>query len=132
MNTVQVQFRDELIADFFAGVFESSHRGIVKLSRQHDIGKFICSLLRYSEVKPPVKETPEGYINVKVNIPDYPRSNAINYWLYLTKEDHHRINDFVKSYFNQEFRPFIIMGQELKLHQKDAIEIFMTNHPGCM
>ena len=128
VNKIQIYFRDELIADFFAGVFKSSHRGDVKLSRHHDIGKYICSLIRYSDIKPDIKQPPQGYKPVNVIIPDYPNSNAVRYWLYLTKEDNQRINDFVKSIFHQEFKAFLIMGQELRILQKDSIEIFMANY----
>jgi hypothetical protein len=128
-DSVKIQFRNELIADFFAGTFGSSHKSTVKISRSNDIGKFVYSLVKYSDFPlPPFSKSAEHYIVIDAILPDNVFNTADSHYIYFTKEDQQRINDYVTAYFNQEIRAYLIMGQELKLLQKDIIEIFMANY----
>ena len=128
-DIVKIQFRQELIADFFAGVFGKSHKGVIKISRQHDIGKLIYSLIKYSEFAlPEFVKSYDNYTVVDISLPLCTLSTAQSYYLYLTKEDQLRINDYVTAFFNQEIRAFLIMGQEMNIQQKDIIEMFMAQY----
>lgn len=126
-DTIKIQLKDEMLADFFAGIFQASHRGIIKVSRKHDVGKFIYSLVRYSDTKLPefTKSNPKFCV-VDICLPDTTFTTADYKYPYITKEDQFKINDYISSFFNQQLRSYIIMGQELKLMQKNSIEIFMT------
>jgi len=103
-------------------------KGAVKITRNHSIGKYINSMLRFTKQRP-VRSYHKSII--ELIIPDTPYLDQEYYYAYFTKEDERKINDFIQANFNLNVEIFFIQGYRVGFKQKDIIEslIYYYNLP---
>lgn len=107
---------------FLRAVMESKKSGPITISRTNEIGKYICSRIRYSNL--PVRQS-SGTI---LHLPKTTLESGSRYYLYFTVEDQKKINDFLQSEFNLFFRSYMLIGDEYKIQKKLLIEGFINLH----
>jgi hypothetical protein len=111
---------NELLTSYLKKEFKSITNEIT-LTRNHPIGRFICSMIKYN------RDPPAGQIgNLTLIIPDIDVIHTEIYNQYLRAEDYRAIIDFIQSSFDNKIDSYFIAGYRLKLRQKDIIESFMN------
>jgi hypothetical protein len=122
--TIHLSIRKELYRDYFIHLFPTDPSGALQITRDSDLGKLICALVRYSDF--PVKDQiPEDAIQIKL-----PATNSLRIaqdrFLFLSREDQLRINDLIEVFFNIDFDRYYLKGLKIGLQQKEIIESFIV------
>ncbi|GAA4137875.1 hypothetical protein GCM10022216_14370 [Sphingobacterium kyonggiense] len=98
--------------------------GAFSVFRDTDIGRFICSMTKYSDF--PIEQNIDPEKAVKFRLP---RTSAMpslfTRWCYIATEDQRRINDFLIAKFDQDFIQYYFVGINLGMKQKDVISNFI-------
>lgn len=94
----------------------AKQKGPVQIFRNNEIGKYICSRIRYSNL--PVRQS-SGTI---IHLPKTTLESGNSYYLYFTVEDQKKINDFIASSFSIYFRSYMLIGDEYNIQKKILIE----------
>ena len=116
---IQDQMHREYLHSIFA--FEN---GSFSVFRNTALGKFICSMVRYSDypVEQKVNEEKAVYFTM-------PRTSAMptlfTHFSYIHPDDQRKINDFIIATFNNDFTQYYYAGIKLKMMQKDVITNFI-------
>ncbi|WP_185213777.1 hypothetical protein [Sphingobacterium mizutaii] len=122
MNVV-CHIQNEIHREYLNSVF-ALEDGAFSIFRDTDLGRFICSMVRYSEFPVEQKIDPERAVYFRL-----PRTSAIpslfTRWCFIHPEDQRKINDFLISRFDLDFIQYYFVGMNLKLKQKDVITNFI-------
>jgi len=98
--------------------------GAFSVFRDSPIGRFICSLVRYSDF--PIEQTIEEDKAVRFRLP---RTSAMpslfQRFCYITLEDQRKINDQLIAKFDLDFIEYYYVGKNLGLQQKVVIQNFI-------
>lgn len=121
-----IYFRKEIIRDYVASVFNGSPSSCVKISRDNDMGRYIYSLIKFSDL-PVKKRDPLFPYELSINIPKVYFPLESQGFCYFSNDDMLKINDYALADFNQQFRAFSLMGWELGIMQKTTCELFLAS-----
>jgi len=105
---------------FLRAVMDARRTGPIPISRANEIGKYICSRIRYSNL--PVRQSS----GTTLILPRTTLESGDRYYLYFTVEDQKKINDFLLSEFNLFFRSYMLIGDQHRIQKKTLIEAFIT------
>ncbi|EMS34598.1 hypothetical protein C943_03285 [Mariniradius saccharolyticus AK6] len=114
-----------LYRDYFRYLFEEQSDGIFRISRESDVGKFICSFVRYSDRPVQQPKTEETLVLLLPNT-DVLKDALYNH-VYLSKTDQAQINDFLHVFFNIDLDRYYLKGIKQRMRQKDIIESFIVS-----
>jgi len=120
---IQLTIYKDLLREYFRYLFPIDTLGRHPINRSSDLGKAICSFVRYADKKP--EPDPDALMLL------LPKSdslkNAPNYHLYFSREDLLRVNDILEVFFHIDFDRFYLNGRKLGMMQKDIIESFIVS-----
>ncbi|WP_375585958.1 hypothetical protein [Cyclobacterium xiamenense] len=120
---IQLTITKDLLREYFRYLFPLDARGRYLIDRSSDLGKAICSFVRYTHTKP--EADPQA---LRLLLPKSDGlKNAPNYYLYFSREDGLRINDLLEVFFHIDFDRFYLKGRKLGMMQKDIIESFIVS-----
>lgn len=121
---VSIFIKKQLHLDYLNYIFERDAAGNYVVDRRHDFGKLVVSLVKYSKFPVPDKRAN----TVKFMLPaSRPLENASKSYVYITKEDQAKLNDFLDALFNIDFDRYYLDGMQLKFQQKDIIQAFIVS-----
>lgn len=126
-TTIKVYFRKKLIRDFFVSQFSGSASGVVKVTRSNDIGRYVYSMLKYSDlpVNKPMKGV-EDWHQVTISLPEAKFLFDQSRFVYIAVEEIYKLNDYAIAVFNLQFKSFMLMGTDLRMDIKNVIDLFMV------
>jgi TnpA family transposase len=112
MNQITLPLRKSYFEDYLRWFFKSPSGPIV-ISKRNNLGKFIC--IHASESPIPV--------NNQGTVLQLPERN--DKFIYFSEDVVEIINNMIEIYFDNDFREFCIIGQELNMKRKAVYEAFM-------
>ncbi|WP_312139487.1 hypothetical protein [Sphingobacterium sp.] len=122
MNVV-CHIQDLMHREYLNSIF-AYEDGAFSIFRDTEEGKFICSMIRYSDYPVEQKCDPERAVYFRL-----PRTSAMptlfTRFSYIHPDDQRKINDYIIARFNQDFIQYYYVGRNLKMKQKDVIENFI-------
>ncbi|WP_149525658.1 hypothetical protein [Sphingobacterium hotanense] len=122
MNVV-CHIQDQMHREYLNSIF-AYEDGAFSIFRDTEEGKFICSMIRYSDYPVEQKCDPEKAVYFRL-----PRTSAMSTlftrFSYIHPDDQRKINDYIIARFNQDFIQYYYVGRNLKMKQKDVIENFI-------
>lgn len=96
------------------------------MTRDTDLGKLICSTVKYSHL-PSSEELPLGHlITFRLPTADALRL-APGRFLFFDRETQLRLNDLIEVFFHLDFDRFYLQGLKLGMKKKDVIESFIIS-----
>tara|TARA_R110002020_G_scaffold475112_1_gene708612 strand:+ start:7068 stop:7601 length:534 start_codon:yes stop_codon:yes gene_type:complete len=120
---ISLLIKKPLYREYFKFLFPADESDIHMVSRTTDLGKFICALVKYSEVPVP-EDTEENKFTLHL-----PVTKSLNLaphrYLYFDSESIIRINDMLEVYFNLDFDRYYLRGLAKGYQQKLIIESFI-------
>lgn len=112
MADVKFTPRTNASEQFLRWLFKSP-TGPIKITREHDLGKFFMSLYRYSE-------EPKESAGIDI---DFGSIQSIKFhWCYYTADDQRKINDAIDSYMTLDLMYFIL---EQKANGREYKDIYV-------
>jgi len=117
---IKLQLTNKVHEGFLRLVMNSNKSGEIKISRTHDIGKYICSRVRYSNL--PVRQSS----GITLILPKTTLESGANYFLYFSVEDQKKINDFLDAEFNCFFKRFMLVGDQFDIKKITLINTIIT------
>lgn len=122
---VVCHIQDQMHRDYLHSIFEYEN-GSFSVFRNTNLGRFICSMVRYSDY--PVEQKVDEEKAVFFTLP---RTSAMptlfKRFCYITPEDQRKINDFLIATFNNDFTQYYFVGINMKMQQKDVITSFILS-----
>jgi len=119
-----LSIKKDLYRDYLNYLFELSHNSYV-VSRHHDFGKLLCSLVKYSSLPVVIEKDAKA---ISFLLPkSRPLATAGNYYLYYTEEDQQKLNDNLEVLFNIDFDRYYLEGCKQGMMQKDIIQSFVIS-----
>lgn len=120
-RTIRIFLRKAYFENYLRFIFDS-HEGAIIINRDHEIGKYLFSRVRYSNSLSKVECSGHPVeIILPANKNDCSRTNFI----YYTTDDLQRINDFIESSAYLDLRMMIDIGsRDLKMDRKTIISVF--------
>lgn len=117
--------QDQMHRDYLHSIF-TFENGVFKVTRETDLGKFICALVKTTDY--PVEQKLNEEKAVYFEMPTTSEMPSLfRKFCHITAEDQRRINDYLISIFNQDFITYYYVGRNLKLKQKDVILNFILS-----
>lgn len=112
------------LADFCRHEFKCDEYGRIFLSRKHDIGRHVYSMLLTSDmpVKKPVPDNPVTFIIPVTSTNHYEMKHR---FVYVSKWGEEKIQDFIESEFNQRMRLLFEAGYRKRYSQKQIVEAIL-------
>ncbi len=98
---------------------QANKAGSIEINRKTEIGKYICSRVRYSNL--PVKQSS----GIWLDIPYTTSKSKDIYYLYYSVEDQKKINDYLEAMFNIFFREVMVEGREQGIKYISVLESYM-------
>ncbi len=117
----KLQITNQINEAFLRMSMNAKKTGFIQISRTSEIGKYICSRIRYSNL--PVSQS-SGTL---LHIPKRTLESANSYYIYFTVEDQKKINDFITSEFTRFFRNYMLIGAEYNIQKKILLEAFISD-----
>lgn len=118
---IQDQMHREYLHSFLA--FEN---GSFSVFRNTDLGRFICSMVKYSEFPVEQKVNEEKAVFFTL-----PRTSAMptlfTRFSYITPDDQRKINDYIIAIFNNDFTQYYYVGVNLGIKKQDVITNFILS-----
>ena len=116
---IKLQITNRINEHFLRSMMQSNKTGIIIINRTNEIGKYICSRVRYSNL--PVRQSS----GVKLSLPSTTLKSAHNYFTYFSVEDQKKINDFLEAEFYRFFHRFMLTGDQFDIKKTKLIESFI-------
>lgn len=117
-KSIKLRLRKSYYENYLRFAFNCPE-GTIKINRDEDIGLYLFSRVRYSDV--PVKQIPDDSISLLLPVHHLDRSGFV----YYTADDMARINDYIEATANLDFRMMVQTGTiDLKMDRKTVISIF--------
>lgn len=120
--TVLFTLRKKMLRDYLHFLF-AFEDGSFSVFRTSDFGKLLCSLVKYSNL-PVSQDQDENTVMLTLPI-SRPTANAKNYFLYFTKEDEAKLQDYLEVLFNIDLDRYYLKGLKLGYQQKEVIQTFI-------
>lgn len=118
--------RKELHRLWLSYYFKTTPQGALKITRETDLGKLICSTVKYATL-PVCDELDLGH-NVTFRLPSVDSLKmAPNRHLFFDRETQLRLNDLIEVFFELDFDRFYLKGVKLGMLKKDVIESFIVS-----
>ncbi len=114
-----LKLSNKLNEAFLRMKFSANKTGPIRIERKDEIGKYISSRVRYSNL--PVNS--EG---TELILPKTTLESGNNYFLYFSIEDQRKINDYLTAQFNIFFHNFMFKGNSLGIKKKVLIESMIS------
>lgn len=73
-----------------------------------------------------MQSIPPGENVVRIILPDHRTSTDKWKYVYFTRENTDRINDFLLASFNIFFQSYMLAGDQMNIDQKDLLEAFLS------
>jgi hypothetical protein len=107
-------------------IFNTAEGQPIYVSRDHELGKYLFSRVRSCAKNNCKKEhDPIQGTNVLLIMPSHGNDSSWANYIYFSKEDMVRINDFIESCAYLDFRMMVQTGNiDLKMNRKTVIEIY--------
>lgn len=125
---VLCKIKKEYLRDYLHYLFAFEEEAF-SVFRTHTFGKYLCSLVRYSDL--PAKEAEDESLAKQQVTFRMPRSSiykGMQYrFMYFTREDQQRIEDHLEALFYLDFDRYYIECQKLGMQQKIAIQNFIVS-----
>lgn len=122
MNVV-CHIQDQMHREYLNAIF-AFEDGAFSVFRNTEMGRFICSMVRYADYPVESKVDPEKAVYFRL-----PRTSAMptlfTRFSYITPDDQRKINDYLIATFNQDYIQYYFVGRNLGLKQKDVITNFI-------
>ena len=128
-STLKIYFRKDIIRDYFVSHFQGSVSSAVKITRDNDLGRFVYSLVKYSDL--PVTKSPKAmddWFPLTLSLPEAKFLLDQGRFIYIPIEDIHKINDYAIAQFNLSFNSFLMMGATLNIQIKNTVDLFMQTY----
>jgi hypothetical protein len=123
MQKIPLQLRKPVFENYLRYIFNADRKGPIQVTRNHDIGRYIISMIRFAEFPQAIEAKNQA---IELILPNGSFDTHENKFIFLSKEDEYKINDYISCTFNLEFKQVMIIGKELGLQQKDIIYAFMV------
>lgn len=124
MNVV-CHIQDQMHREYLHSIF-AFENGSFSVFRNTALGRFICSMVRYSDYPVEQKVTEEKSVYFTL-----PRTSAMptlfTRFSYIHPDDQRKINDFLIATFNNDFTQYYFVGINMKIQQKDVITSFILS-----
>lgn len=123
--SVVCHIQDQMHREYLHSIF-AFENGYFSVFRNTPLGRFICSMVRYSDypVEQKVNEEKAVYFTL-------PRTSAMptlfTRFCYIHPDDQRKINDFIIATFNNDFTQYYFVGINMKIQQKDVITSFILS-----
>jgi len=121
--TVNTEIKDPILRRYLVHLSQHSEGSIHKISRESDFGKYVTSLVKYSN-EPVNQNLEKDVITFRL-----PKSRSLisaeNYHLYIKKEDQRKIEDFLKATFNLDADRYFLQGLRQGFQHKEIFEAFI-------
>lgn len=120
-RNIRLFLKKPYFENYLRFIFESNE-GPILINRDHEIGKYLFSRIRYSNCRTKIEHNGHSVeIVLPANRNDCSRSNFI----YYNSDDMIRINDFIESSAYLDLRMMIDVGnRDLKMDRKTIISVF--------
>ncbi|MGJ1419974.1 hypothetical protein ACR79T_10135 [Sphingobacterium spiritivorum] len=124
MNVV-CHIKSQLLRDYlhFLFAYEEEAFSVFRDSKE---GKFICSMIRYSDFPVETKINPNTVVFFRL-----PRTSAMpglfTRFCYITHDDQVKIEDYLKATFDVDFIQYYYSGKNMGLQQKVVIQTFILS-----
>lgn len=115
---IKLLIENKINEAFLRMTFQANKTGPVKIHRNNDLGKYISSRVRQSDI--PVKQQTIG---TTIVLPVETNRTSKNHFCSFTIEDQDKINDFITAEFKLWFKTSMVVGAEdLNISKSDIIE----------
>lgn len=122
---VKLDIRKALYRDYLHYLFEQDSNGTFLVVRNCDFGKLLCSRVQYS-AQYLKHESTLNTVNFQL-----PKSrllaNAKNHFLYYSKEDSLKIQEYLEVLFNMDLDRYYLSGIKGGYMQKQIIQSFIVS-----
>ena len=117
---IKLQFTNKTNEAFLRLAMQANKAGSIEINRKTEIGKYICSRVRYSNL--PVNQS-SGTLLL---LPKRTLESKSSFYLYYTVEDQKKINDYLEAMFNIFFREVMLEGREQGIKFTMILEAYIT------
>ncbi|MFD2962787.1 MULTISPECIES: hypothetical protein [Olivibacter] len=121
---VLINIKKEYLRNYLGFLF-AFEDGAYSVFRHTDFGKLLVSLVKYSDKPVDHIKTEQ---TVRIILPKTRATRtAEKHYLYYTREDQAKLNDFLEAIFNIDFDQFFLAGVKLGVEQKEIVNDFIVN-----
>lgn len=120
---IDVIIRKDILRDFLGYIFECDASGAFLVSHSHPAGKLLCSLVEYT-YKP---VAPAAGASRLILPSCRSLSTARGRFVYVSKENQEKFNDYLEAIFDLDFNRFYMAGQRLGFRQKDVLYSYINS-----
>jgi len=121
-RSIILNLRKSYFENYIRFIFKTQDNQPICVNREHELGKYLFSRVRYSNNKPQLETS--GY-PVELILPAHGNDGCRNNFIYYTADDMARINDFIDSTAYLDFRMCVYTGTiDLKIDRKVVISVF--------
>lgn len=123
MNVI-CRIKNQMLRDYLSHLFPTKN-GAFCIDRNTDVGKFICALVKVSDL--PVNqdidsESVQFILPTTSHLPELFRK-----FCYLDQYDQKRIEDYLASWFNLDYGMFYLFGRQQNIQEKEVILNFILD-----
>lgn len=122
MNVI-CHIQDQMHREYLNSIF-AFENGAFSIFRDTKIGKFICSMVRYSDYPMEQKVNEDKAIYFRL-----PRTSAMptlfTRFSYIHPDDQRKINDYIIATFDNDYSQYYFVGVNLGMQQKIVIQNFI-------
>ena len=115
--------KKDILRDYLHFLFAFENEAF-SVFRDTKVGKFICSMVRYSDY--PVEQK---VIDSKVVYFKLPKTSAMpglfRQFCYITLDDQQKIEDYLNATFENDWIQFYYNGMAMQIQQKEVIQTFI-------
>lgn len=123
MHQVKLSVRNRDMRCYLHYLF-SCNESIIKVSRNHDIGLLLTSLVCYQNNQ----DTREGEDIVVLDLPSSCSTRSATYkYCYYSREAEAKINDILRVYFNMDLHSHFLQGTSMSLSKRIVVESFIIS-----
>jgi hypothetical protein len=121
IRSIELTLRKPFFENYLRHIF-SCPQGPIKINRSEDVGKYLYSRVRYSELPQRLKP---GGTTLTLVLPHHENDRSDHFFIHYTEDDMVRINDFIEASAYLDFRTSIQVGShDLKVDRKTVINLF--------
>ncbi|MDQ1150170.1 hypothetical protein QE382_002154 [Sphingobacterium zeae] len=117
--------KKDILRDYLHHLFAYENDAF-SIFRDTKVGKFICSMVKYSDFPVEQKFDPDKSVSFKL-----PKTSAMpglfQRFCYISIDDQQKIEDYITATFENDWIQFYYNGMALKLKQKDVIQTYILS-----
>jgi len=123
--SVICHIQDPMHREYLHHIFEFED-GTFKVTRDTDLGRFICAMVKTTEFPVEQKRDEEKAVYFKLPVTSAMPS-LFKHFCHIGPDDQRKINDYLISVFNQDYTQYYYVGRSLRMKQKDVITNFILS-----